>query len=194
MTTIGRDSATHLERAGEPGSVITASAARALALLRVALGFIFLWSFLDKALGLGYSTPEARAWINGGSPTKGFLASVDVGPLQDFFHDIAGKPWADWLFMLGLLGLGLALILGIGLRVAAVAMVAMMALMWLAEWPLAKTTDAGDLTGSSNPVDDYHVIYALSAIVIALTYAGRTWGLGRWWAALPLVRKNRWLI
>ncbi|HEX5199319.1 MAG TPA: hypothetical protein VFW27_05200 [Actinoplanes sp.] len=33
-----------------------------------------------------------------------------------------------------------------------------------------------------------------SAVVLALTYAGHTWGLGRRWAALPVVRKNRWLI
>lgn len=58
--------------------------------------------------------------------------------------------------------------------------------MWLAEWPPAK--------GSSNPPIDYHVIYAIGAIALALTYAGHTWGLGRRWAALPLVQKNRWLI
>ena len=65
------------------------------------------------------ATPSARAWINGGSPTKGFLSGVDVGPWQSFFHNIAGDPWADWLFMLGLLGIGVALVLGIGMRMAA---------------------------------------------------------------------------
>ncbi|WP_433293993.1 hypothetical protein ACQP2F_31975 [Actinoplanes sp. CA-030573] len=88
--------------------------------------------------------------------------------------------------MLGLLGIGVALILGIGLRIAAGAAVAMMALMWLAEWPLAK--------GSANPITDYHFIYAVGAVVVALTYAGHTWGLGKWWASLPLVQKHRWLI
>jgi thiosulfate dehydrogenase [quinone] large subunit len=29
---------------------------------------------------------------------------------------------------------------------------------------------------------------------VALTYAGHTWGLGHRWAAVPLVRKNRWLL
>ena len=45
----------------------------ALILLRLALGVEFLWAFVDKLFGLGYSTPSARAWLNGGSPTKGFL-------------------------------------------------------------------------------------------------------------------------
>ena len=35
------------------------------------LGFEFLWAFLDKTFGFGYATPAERAWINGGSPTKG---------------------------------------------------------------------------------------------------------------------------
>ena len=188
MTTIGRDSAAHLEKVEAPGSMLTQTAAKALAVLRISTSFIFLWAFLDKTFGFGYATPSAKAWINGGSPTKGFLSSVDVGPsgLQTFFHNIAGDPWANWLFMLGLLGIGVALILGIGLRIAAGAATLMMAMMWLAEWPLAK--------GSSNPIVDYHVIYAISAITVALTYAGHTWGLGRRWAQLPFVQKNRWLI
>lgn len=53
-----------------------AAAARyLLAGIRIALGFIFLWAFLDKVFGLGFSTPSAKAWINGGNPSQGFLAS-----------------------------------------------------------------------------------------------------------------------
>ena len=85
------------------GSMITSTAAKALAVLRISTGFVFLWAFLDKTFGLNYATPSAKAWINGGSPTKGFLASVEVGPLQSFFHAIAGTWWANGLFMLGLL-------------------------------------------------------------------------------------------
>ena len=189
MTTTGRGAAAHhLEKVEAPGSMLTKTAAKALAVLRISTGFVFLWAFFDKTFGLGFATPSAKAWINGGSPTKGFLSCVDVGPsgLQTFFHNIAGDPWTNWLFMLGLLGIGLALILGIGLRIAAGAGIAMMALMWLAEWPLA--------IGSSNPIVDYHFIYAITGVVLALTYAGHTWGLGKWWASLPLVQKNRWLI
>jgi thiosulfate dehydrogenase [quinone] large subunit len=194
MTTTGRSTAAQLEHVEAPGSMLTKSAARALAVFRISLGFVFLWAFLDKTFGLGYATPAARAWINGGSPTKGFLSSVDVGPFAGFFHSIAGDPWTNWLFMLGLLGIGVALIAGIGLRIAAGAATVMMALMWIAELPFARHTSSGELTSSTNPITDYHFLYAVGAIALALTYAGHTWGLGRWWAQLPFVQRHRWLI
>ena len=194
MTTATRSGAAHLETVEAPGRMLTSAAARALAVLRIGLGFVFLWAFLDKTFGLGYATPSARAWINGGSPTKGFLSSVDVGSFRGFFHTIAGTAWADWLFMPGLLGIGVALILGVGMRPAAAAATLMMAMMWLAEYPLAQHTAAGKPNMSSNPIVDYHIVYAVAAIVLALTYAGHTWGLGRIWTRLPFVQRQRWLI
>jgi thiosulfate dehydrogenase (quinone) large subunit len=175
-------------------TVLTTIATRFLAVVRVAVGFVFLWAFLDKTFGFGYATPAAKAWINGGSPTKGFLSRVAVGPLESTFHAWAGAAWVDWLFMAGLLAIGIALILGIGLRIAAVSGTVMMLLMWAAEWPLAKFTSAGELTMSTNPIVDYHIVYALVLITLALTYAGNTWGLGRLWARLPFMQRNRWLI
>ena len=144
----------------EPERIITTGAAKFLAVFRVVLGFEFLWAFLDKTFGLGYATPSARAWINGGSPTKGFLSNVAVGPFESTFHAWAGAAWADWLFMVGLLAIGLALVLGIGLRIAAVSGTLMMLGMWAAEWPLAKLTSAGEPSMSTNPIVDYHIIYA----------------------------------
>jgi thiosulfate dehydrogenase [quinone] large subunit len=194
MTTIGQGTAAHLEKVEAPGAMLTKTAARALAVLRISTGFVFLWAFFDKTFGWNYSTPSAKAWIHGGSPTKGFLSTVDVGPFQNFFHNIAGDTWTNWLFMLALLGVGLALILGIGMRIAAGAGLALLAMMWFAEYPLAQHTNTGKPSGSTNPITDYHFIYAITTITLALTYAGHTWGLGKWWTSLPLVQKNRWLI
>jgi thiosulfate dehydrogenase (quinone) large subunit len=182
------------ETASAHGSVMTTHAAKLLAVLRVATGFVFLWAFLDKTFGLGYATPSAKAWINGGSPAKGFLTGVAVGPFESTFHTWAGAAWADWLFMVGLLGIGLALTLGVALRVAAASGTVMMLFMWAAEWPLAKVTSAGEPSMSTNPIVDYHIIYALALIVVALTYAGNTWGFGKLWAKLPFVQRNRWLL
>ncbi len=185
---------THPEIAGVRGSMMTSTAAKSLAVLRVATGFVFLWAFLDKTFGWNYATPSAKAWINGGSPTNGFLAHVEVGPFQSFFHSIAGAGWANVAFMLGLLGIGVALTTGVAVRIAAVAGVAMLALMWFAEFPLAQHTSAGAPTGSPNPLTDSHFIYAVVLIVLAVTYAGTTWGLGRRWARLPIVPKHRWAL
>ncbi|MFI0938442.1 hypothetical protein [Streptomyces sp. NPDC021020] len=176
-----------------PDAVMSPTAARATAILRIAAGFVFLWAFLDKTFGWHYATGSGKGWVDGNSPTRGFLSGVQAGPLQDVFHDIAGKGWTDALFMLGLLGIGAALAGGVALRVTAVAGTAMMALMWAAEWPPAQHLATGAPTGSSNPLVDYHVVYALAMIVFAATRAGDTWGLGRLWAKLPVVRDNRWL-
>jgi thiosulfate dehydrogenase (quinone) large subunit len=174
---------------------ITASplAGRMLAVLRIAMGLVFAWAFLDKTFGWGYATPSANAWINGGSPTKGFLGHLDHGPFASMFQSWAGAWWADWLFMAGLAGLGIALLFGIGLRIAAVAGTLMMLLMWAAEWPLDRVTNAGEPTMSTNPIIDYHIIFALVLIVLAIVAAGNTWGFGRKWAALPYVRDHHWL-
>ncbi len=166
----------------------TPGARRALAVLRLATGFIFLWAFADKTLGLGFSTPTERAWINGGTPSQGFLKGDAVtGPLKDFFAGIA-SPATDLLFMLGMLAIGVAVILGIGLRVSAVVGSLIMVLMYLAEWPFTP------LTASTNPLVDYHIIYALSLVVIAATLAGNTWGIGKWWQSLPIVQSQKWLV
>lgn len=166
---------------------------RVMAVLRITMGLTFLWAFLDKAFGLGYSTTSAQAWIHGGSPTEGFLAHVGVGPLQTAFHTWAGAGWANWLFMLTLLGLGIALTLGIGLRVSAVAGTILLALMWFAEFPIARFDSTGAATSSTNPFIDYHVVYALVLITLALCAAGNAWGLGRRWGGLDVVRRNPWL-
>jgi thiosulfate dehydrogenase [quinone] large subunit len=166
-------------------------AGKSLAVLRVATGFVFLWAFVDKLFGLGYATPAKGAWISGGSPTKGFLSSVHVGPFESMFHSWAGTWWADWLFMLGLGAVGIAVIAGIGLRLSAAAGALMMLMMWAAEWPFALSTSTGEATHSTNPVIDYHIIYALVLIVPAAAAAGNTWGLGRRWAAL--VGDRTWL-
>ncbi|QWF78006.1 DoxX family membrane protein [Amycolatopsis sp. CA-230715] len=166
-------------------------ALRSLAVLRIAMGLLFLWAFADKTFGWGYSTASQNAWLSGGSPTKGFLGNIDVGPFDTMFRSWAGEWWADYLFMIGLLGIGVALVAGIGLRVAAVTGTVMMLLMWAAEWPLSRTNGAGEATHSTNPIIDYHLVYALVLIVLATTASGLVWGFGKRWAAF--VGDRRWL-
>ena len=87
--------------------------------LRIAMGWIFLWSFLDKLFGFGFSTSPDKAWVAGGSPTFGFLNFGTSGPLAEFYQAMAGNATADSLYMLGMLVIGLSLVLGIGVRVGA---------------------------------------------------------------------------
>lgn len=154
----------------------------ALALTRILLGFVFIWAFLDKTFGLGYATAADRAWVSGGSPTTGFLQMGvnPESPFAAFFSGMAGNGLVDWLFMLGLLGIGLALVLGVALRVAAAAGTVLLVMMWAALIPL-----------ENNPLIDDHIVYATVLWVIA---AGRREvSLASWWTNLDFVKKNKWL-
>lgn len=164
---------------------------RAIAVLRIAFGVTFLWAFFDKLLALGFHTGYDQegnldrfgdaAWINGGSPTEGFLSFgvPENNPFKDVFTSMAGQAWVDWLFMLGLLGIGVALLSGVAMRIGTAAGAVMYALMYAAVLPL-----------ENNPVVDDHLIGVIVMVVLALAYAGRTWGLGRWWESRDFVRQN----
>ncbi len=161
----------------------TAKATRyLLAGLRLALGWIFLWAFLDKLLGLGFATKTENAWINGASPTQGFLGNAVKGPFADTYRSFAGATWADWLFMTGLAGIGIALIAGIAMRIATTTGALLLVLMWTAVLP-----------PENNPFMDDHLIYAGVLILLALTTAGHTLGLGKTWNRLPIVQRLPWL-
>jgi thiosulfate dehydrogenase (quinone) large subunit len=86
------------------------------------------------------------------------------------------------LFMVGLIGIAVALVLGIAMRLACIAGALLVVLMWSASLP---------------PQDDLfmdnHIIYALLLIGLAAVGAGNTFGLGKRWARTGLVQRYRWL-
>ena len=149
--------------------------------VRLAIGWTFLWAFIDKVFGFGFATPEGRGWIDGGSPTKGFLSGAE-GPFAGFYHDLAGTGFANWAFMMGLLGIGVALLLGVGVRIAAVSGAVLYAMMWSVALP-----------PTTNPFMDEHLIFAAVLAGLALVGAGNTLGFGGYWAKLPVVRRLPWL-
>lgn len=152
------------------------------ALLRISLGWILLWAFLDKVFGLGFSTAADKTWLAGISPTAGFLKLGATGFLGKYFGALAGSALVDWLFMLGLLLIGTALILGIGMRIASYSGALLMFLMWLALVP-----------SKNNPVLDDHIIYLFVFLGLNFADAGKTFGFGRWWGNTKLVKKYTFL-
>jgi thiosulfate dehydrogenase [quinone] large subunit len=160
--------------------------------IRIAVGWVFLWSFLDKAFALGFSTgrnPETGvidffgpdAWINGASPTAGFLqfGVHSKEPFTGFYQGLAGATWVDWVYMLSLLAIGTALIFGLGTRLAAIGGIIWMAILYTAAavWP------------EFNPFLDEHVVYAIALAGIAYVGAGRYLGFGGWWERTALVQR-----
>ncbi|MGF1662323.1 MAG: DoxX family protein [Kineosporiaceae bacterium] len=163
-------------------STLSTGVSYLLAALRLSIGWIFLWAFLDKTFGLGYATPRENAWIEGGSPTTGYLSNVPTGPFADFYNGLAGQAWVDWLFQIGLLAVGVAVILGIGLWVSAVAGGLLLLMMWSAVLP-----------PENNPFMDDHIVYALVLFLLAAVGAGRFLGIGAAWERLALVQRAPWL-
>lgn len=149
-----------------------------LAALRISLGWVFLWAFLDKTFGLGHDTTNKQAWIHGGSPTYGFLHFSASGPFAGVYKNIAGQGWADWLFMIGLLAIGIGLCAGVAMRASAVAAAIMLVLMWSVVLPPA-----------NNPFMDDHLIYAIAVLALSVLHADQTLGLGAWWKQTDLVRR-----
>lgn len=147
-------------------------------LLRLGMGLIFLWAFFDKVFGLGFTTTPDKAWIAGGSPTLGFLQFGTSGPFAAFYQSIAGNIFVDWIFMLGLLLIGLALILGVGVRIAGYTGALMMLLMWTAVLP-----------PEHHPFLDEHIIYGMVLIGLTFIKSGHWIGFGKWWSKLNIVKK-----
>ncbi|MDQ2756941.1 MAG: hypothetical protein M3Y71_10320 [Actinomycetota bacterium] len=161
---------------------------RTAAVIRLSIAFVFLWAFFDKLFALGHDTGKdgktgvtslfgPAAWIHGGSPTNGFLSHA-AGPFSGMYGSMAGAVWADWLFMLALLGIGAALALGIASRLATGAGALLLVLMWSAALPPA-----------NNVFMDDHLVYAMTLVLIAGLGAGHTWGLAAAYERLAIVRR-----
>jgi thiosulfate dehydrogenase (quinone) large subunit len=162
-------------------------------LLRMGLGLIFLWAFFDKLLGLGFSTCRdgetgivtimcEGAWLNGGSPTTGFLKFATSGPLAGFYQSLAGITMVDWIFMLGLLGIGIGLTFGIMVRISSLTGALIVFMMWSAVLP-----------PEHHPFLDDHIIYLIVLVGFIFSNAGRNIGFGEKWEKLNIVRKYKFL-
>lgn len=124
--------------------------------LRLVMSFIFLWAFFDKTFGLGFGTLTDKSWLNGGSPTYGFLTNAVKGPFASLFSSLAGHVWVDWVFMVGLLFIGLTLLLNRYVFWGAISGILLMLLMWLST-----------LFPVNNPIIDEHIVYIIILAILA---------------------------
>jgi len=146
--------------------------------VRLVLGWTLLWAFLDKLFGLGYATASSKSWLNGGSPTAGYLSYATSGPLASFYNGLSGNTAVDAVFMLALLAIGLATILGVGTRISGYTGALLMAMLWSTNLPPAQ-----------NPITDEHIVFLILFLAMTVVKPGRWLGLGEWWSNTKLVKR-----
>lgn len=128
-----------------------------LFLLRIGLGWLFLYAGITKVLNPEWS---AAGYLRGASAFQGFygwLASPGMLPLTNFVN--------EW----GLTLIGVSLIIGLLVRWSAVAGALIMLMYYL---PLGFP-----YPNEHALVVDEHIVYALAFLVLAAFGAGRIWGL-----------------
>ena len=110
----------------------------------------------------------------------GLHCSEPIGPKSELLsiECVFGRPNPS----IGLLSIGVTLILGVFVNLAAAAGALLLVMMWTAVLP-----------PENNPFMDDHLIYAMVLVVLALTAAGRTLGFGRVWERLPIVQRYGFL-
>lgn len=145
---------------------------------RLIMGVIFLWAFFDKLFGLNYATAADAGWLDGVSPTYGYLRFASSGPLQSLFHTLAGNVVVDWLFMGGLFLIGLGLLAGVAYRITTFSGLLLLSFIWLSGLP-----------PEHNPIIDEHIVYMFVLLILYYTQAQRWLGLGDWWIKQPIVRR-----
>jgi len=149
-------------------------------LLRLGMGWIFFWAFIDKLWGLGFATAPDKAWLAGGSPTFGFLKFGTKGPFSEFYQGLAGNTSMDWLFMMGLLFIGVTLLLGILVKLGSLTGALVLILMYT----------AGFIPPEHNPFVDDHIVYAIIMLGLAWSHSGQWLGFGKQWSRTRLVQKH----
>lgn len=150
----------------------------AWAKLRIVLGLMFLWSFVDKMWGLGFPTTPRQALANGGEPIAAWLNNMTSGPFASWFQMLADRTWIEWVVMLVMLVVGVGLTFGIMTRLASWLGIIFLALAYLASFP-----------PENNPLLSEQIVYMIILFAFTRVQVGNVWGCGAKWAKMDIVKK-----
>ncbi|MBI2064008.1 MAG: DoxX family membrane protein [Candidatus Yanofskybacteria bacterium] len=137
---------------------------------RISIGWMFFWAGITKVLDPTWS---AAGYLQGAKTFSGFyrwLTTPGLLPLTNFVN--------EW----GLTLLGLALILGIFVRLSSVLGAVLMFLYYL---PILQFP----YPNAHSFIVDEHIIYISILLFFAAIRAGRVWGLENWCSGLPICSK-----
>lgn len=157
---------------------------RGAALLRVAVGVIFLTAGVQKAF-LSAEPWTAAGFLKfgtAGTPILGAPAEgVVYNPTQALWVDLAANaalmPLVDGLVVFGQIAIGLALILGLATRFASLMGALMMLLFFVAAWEF------------EHGIVNQHLTYAVVTAFVGYIGAGRYFGLDAVVERIQLVRQ-----
>jgi thiosulfate dehydrogenase [quinone] large subunit len=164
---------------------ITRTRERGILVLRLVLGWVFLFAGGEKLLGLGGSGEPFSAFgflkFGTAGSWPGAAEGAIVNPTQAFWVSLTTNPAAmgyiDFIVPVGQLLIGAALILGLATRFAGVMGALMMGFFFVAAW------DFG--FGIVNP----HFVYGTLALFLAYARAGDIYGLDAFIERLPAVQR-----
>jgi len=143
-----------------------------LFLLRLALGWVFLYAGLSKLMNASWSA-------------AGYLGSATTFPeLYQWFASSQNIGWVNTLNAWGLTLVGAALILGVALRFASYGGILLMMLYY---FPVLHFP----YVGKTAYLVDEHIMYILVFVLLISAHAGRIWGLDHWLRGSRLTT-NRW--
>lgn len=140
-----------------------------LVLFRISIGWVFLFAAIRQI-----PDPEWSA--------AGFMSGAKTFPA--FFQLMASPPFLpiiDALIPWAHLVIGLALILGIGMRLAAIGGASLMFLYYLPRLDFP-------MVGPNSFIVEYHLVYMFLIIYLAAVRAGRIFGLEGWLEKQPATR------
>ncbi len=158
---------------------------KAAAIMRIALGFGFLYAGLEKVLQLSGGGPfNAASFLKfatlGALP--GSNPKVVVNPTHDLWVSLANNgtlmPIINFLVQFGEIAIGVALILGIATRFAGIMGAILTGLFFVASWSFA--------TGVIN--EDF--LYMALSAYLAVIGAGAVWGLDGYLARTQVLDKT----
>lgn len=143
----------------------------ATAVVRVAIGSVFLTAGLEKALS---GTPfDAAGFLKFGTSGLPWLGEATKGvvynPTHEFWAGLAGNaalmPLVNFLVVGGEIAIGVALVLGLFTRFAAIAGTVMLSFFFVASWDL------------SHGIVNSQLLDAIVTAFVGIMAAGRYYGL-----------------
>lgn len=151
-------------------------------LLRLFAGVLMFFAGIEKLLH--------PVWAEGAWTSTGFLRGVSANPLQGWFNSMAGSTAVDGLVIWGEILIGLALILGVCVRLASYFGILENGLFWLASY---KGGIGPFGVGWTNGPLELNAALIAMYIVFILIGAGLVYGLDSYIQETEFAKKNPWM-